>query len=94
MTIYQLQLDVWADVQKLSKPYLISTISKLNTVQNGDYEANMKIERKYVSIVIISKDIAFEKIKTTDNKDVWSKIIRPSSRSEGEENADTHVNID
>ena len=83
LTVFQLQKDVWSEVKKMSKSELIAVISKLNIPQSTSCDdtngVSVSTERSelpnsqntLVKIFVESTDVAFHKIYTSRQKDLW-----------------------
>ena len=94
LTIYELQKDVWSDVQKLTKAELVRKIALLNKITGNedDILSAVHVQRVVKDIdhqnsstvlYVFSKDIAFEKITTSSDERVWL-----SSKSQPKKNTD------
>lgn len=81
LTVYELQKDVWDNVQKLTKAEPVRTISSLNKITGNPDEMLSALQVDFIVknisqgkcetvLYVKSKDIAFEKISTSTDKRV------------------------
>lgn len=79
LTVYELQKDVWDNVQKLTKAELVRKISSLNKITGNSDEMLSALQVDFIVksisqgkcetvLYVKSKDIAFEKIRTSLTK--------------------------